>query len=199
MPLIASDIKFADASQVFTWRDRGRALAAATQSEDPKQRRPLEQVSKTWQAPTPETLSERAERLGWITARGVRSPAPRRARSYVRHGMSMETHARKQRERQIKARRPDLDRIVERVLRQVPDDTAVRYLIDCFRTHLAKRAKGTRGRPPKADQHDQWARDVRRFKGNALALAKHWGIRKRAAQYRISAINRRLIALEQAS
>jgi hypothetical protein len=173
--LIASDIKYADASQVFTWRDRGRALAAATQSKDPRHRRSLAQASKEWHAPTPETLEQRAERLGWTSARGVRSPAPKRARAYVRHGMTYEAHARQQRQRQIKDRRVVLDRIVDAVLRQVSDDTALRYVVERLRERLAKQR-----------QHNdtQWARDIATFKGNEKALAQHWGITLSAVKKR---------------
>ena len=76
--LIASNIAYTDAADVFTWKDRGRALAAATMSEDPKKRRSLEDASAAWRAPTPETLAQAAARLGWTSATGIRSAAPRR-------------------------------------------------------------------------------------------------------------------------
>jgi len=187
--LIASDITYADTERVFAWQERGRALAAATQSDDPAKRRTLEKASEAWHAPGPETLAQAAERLGWVTATGVRSAASQRARAFVKHGMTYDTHARKQRQRQVKARRPTLDRVIEQILRQVPDEAELRYVVDGLRQYLAK--TGHRGRRTSSkEQHDQWARDIRQFNGNAQALAKHWGIRRSMAYNRVQLIRR---------
>lgn len=182
--LIASDIAYRDAAEIFTWKDRGRALAAATMSEDPKQRRPLEQASTAWHSPTPETLAQRAARLGWTSATGLRSAAPQRARAFVRHGVTMDKHAQKTRQRQIKDRRPQLDQVIGAVIKRTQNETELRYIIDELRKRVGKR-----GRPAK--DHQQWARDVETFKGNAKALAKHWGINERSTFKRLTVFKSR--------
>jgi hypothetical protein len=176
--LIASDIAYADASAVFTWKDRGRALAAATTSADPKKRRPLEQASTAWHSPTPETLAQRAARLGWVSATGVRSAAPRRARAYVRHGVSMDKHARDIRKQQVRPRREQLDQVIAQIVKRAKDETELRYIID----ELQKRV-GKRGRP--SSDRQQWARDIETFKSNAKTLAKHWNLSQNATYTRI--------------
>ena len=189
--LIASDIAYRDAADVFTWKDQGRALAAATTNDDPRKRRPLEQASTAWHSPTPETLAQRAARLGWTSANGIRSAAPERARAFVRHGVTPEKHARQQRQRQLKGRRVELDRIVERLMQQLADEPALRYVVERLREHLAKARKGR----PQGDRQ-QWARDIAALKGNVKALAKHWKLGQSATYTRLlahsekSAINR---------
>jgi hypothetical protein len=177
--LIASDIAYLDVSEMFTWKDHGRALAAATMSDDPAKRRSLEEASAAWQSPTMETLAQHARRLGWVLTNGrsVRSAAPARARAYVRHGVTLEKHARQQRQRQVKTRRAELDRVIENLVLRLRDEAALRYVIDRLRERVAKR-----GRPTK--DHQQWARDIATFKGNSKALAKHWGITIQNARMR---------------
>jgi hypothetical protein len=184
--LIASDIAYRDASEVFTWKNCGRALAAATMSDDVKKRRPLEQASAAWHSPTPETLAQRAARLGWTSTVGVRSAAPGRARAFVRHGVTLEKHARQQRQRQLKDRRGELDRIIETLVQRVADETALRYVVERLQERLAKKRKV--GRPP-SDDRQQWARDAVTFKGDPKALTKHWGLNKRSTFKRLSALN----------
>ncbi len=193
--LIASDIAYADAADVFTWKDRGRALAAATMSDDPKKRRTLEQASAAWHSPTPKTLEQRAAGLGWTSATGVRSAAPPRARAFVRHGLSLEKHAQKQRQRQVRDRRPQLDDLVARLTQR--EEADVRYLVDRLREYLAKLRKIGR---PQGDRQ-QWALDVVTFKSNAKALAKHWKLGQNATYTRIRQItnNTRIIGNRKAS
>jgi hypothetical protein len=182
--LIASDIAYRDAADVFTWKDQGRALAAATMSDDPRKRRPLEQASTAWHSPTPETLAQRAARLGWTSPAGVRSAAPPRARAFVRHGVTLEKHARQQRQRQLKERRVELDRVVERLVQQLTDEPALRYVVERLRERLAK-ARKKAGRPH--GDHQQWAQDVATLKGNVKALAKHWKLGRSATYTRLLA------------
>jgi len=193
--LIASDIAYRDAAEVFTWKDQGRALAAATMSDDPKKRRPLEQASAAWHSPTPETLAQRAARLGWTSTIGVRSAAPERARAFVRHGISMDAHAKETRKQLVRGRRAQLDQVVATLTQRVPDEEGLRYIVDRLRERLAK---SPGGRPKK--ERKQWARDAVTFKRNAVALAKHWGISKQAAHRRLSKLNlARLSLLVKAS
>jgi len=182
--LIASDIAYTDASAVFTWKDRGRALAAATTSADPKKRRPLEQASAAWHSPTPETLIQRAARLGWVSAAGVRSAAPRRAQAYVRHGVSMDKHARDRRKQQVRPRREQLDQVIAQIVKRTKDETELRYIID----ELQKRV-GKRGRP--SGDHQQWARDAVAFKDDRKALMEHWGINRDQVYRRLCMIKSR--------
>ena len=196
--LIASDIAYDDAKAVFTWKERGRALAAATMNDDLKKRRPLDQASAAWHSPTPETLAQRAARLGWTTATGVRSAAPMRAQAFVRHGVTLEKHARQQRQRHLKDRRVELDRIVDTLVQRLADESALRYVVERLRERLAKR-RGKAGRPQ--SDHEQWARDVATFKGNAKALARHWNISKDKTYDRIrkSNLNTRIKVTAKAS
>src|SRR4029434_1444392 len=53
--LIARDISYVDAQRVYQWKDRGRALAAATISDEPGKRRPLADASAGWSSPGPES------------------------------------------------------------------------------------------------------------------------------------------------
>jgi len=193
--LIASDIAYRDASAVFTWKDRGRALAAATMSDDPKKRRSLEQASAAWHSPTPETLEQRATRLGWTSPTGVRSAAPPRARAFVRHGVTLEKHARQQRQRQLKDRRVELDRVVDTLVERFTDEAALRYVVERLRERLAKVRKV--GRPPSNRQ--QWARDNATFKGDVKALASHWGISRQAVEKRQKQLNPRIKLHRKAS
>lgn len=181
--LIASDIAYADASAVFTWKDRGRALAAATMSDDEKKRRLLKDASAAWHSPTPETLAQRAARLGWTSGTEVRSAAPRRARSFVKYGgISEDKHQQKERQRQIKDRRVQLDQIIETVIKRTLNETERRYIIDELRKRVSK--DGSKDGRPKSD-HQQWARDVTTCKGDTKTLASYWGISRQAVEKRL--------------
>jgi hypothetical protein len=182
--LIASDIAYTDAQKVLTFGRRNVELATATRSDDPKLRRSLEQASKEWLSGTPETLEMRAERLGWMHSRGLRpSPVPARARSYAKHGVSRDTHATKTRQQLLKDCRQQLDKLVDDIMRRASDETKLRYVLDRLRERLARSRKhGKDGRP--STDHQQWSRDIKTFKGDGKALAKHWNVTQQVVSWR---------------
>jgi hypothetical protein len=139
--LIACGAEYADVQRLLTW-DRAHAveLAAAMESEDPRKRRPLEEASGAWLSPTGTPLIEVAARQGWTTSVGTLrvSPAPARARTLARHGITMDEHARQQREQLISAqRRRELDRQADDLAKEL-GDLELRYLRDRITAKLAK-------------------------------------------------------------
>lgn len=139
--LIACGAQYGDVQKLLTW-DRARAaeLAAAMESEEPKRRRSLEQASASWRSPTGVSLTDLAQRNGWLTTGGgLRvSPAPARARTLARHGVTMDEHARQEREKQISAtRRKELDRQADGLSREL-EETELRYVRDRISAKLAK-------------------------------------------------------------
>lgn len=147
--LIACGAEYADVQRLLTW-DRARAaeLATAMESDDPKQRRPLEEASAEWNSPAGTPLTEVAARHGWTTATGSLrvSPVPARARTLARHGMTMDEHARQRREELIPAkRRTELDRQAADLEKKLPE-LELRYLRDRVTANLAK-GRGRSGKP----------------------------------------------------
>src|SRR5262245_40424797 len=64
--LISCDLSHEDVSRVLAYTRKGGDLATMMDHEaNSNRRRTLEQASAAWHAPTPETLVERAQRLGW--------------------------------------------------------------------------------------------------------------------------------------
>jgi hypothetical protein len=139
--LIACEADYADVQRLLTW-DRARAveLAAAMASDDPKERRPLEEASKAWKSPSGTPLVEVAARHGWTTSAGALrvSPVPARARTLARYGVTMDEHARQRREEVIAAqRRRELDRRAEALGSEL-SELELRYLRDQITALLAK-------------------------------------------------------------
>lgn len=135
--LIACGAQYSDIQKLLTW-DRARAaeLAAAMESDEPERRRPLEQASATWHSPTGTPLVELATRQGWTTAAGgLRvSPAPARARTIARHGLTMDEQARLKREQLIPTdRRRQLTERLDGL-----SDLELRYVRDLIGTKLSK-------------------------------------------------------------
>jgi hypothetical protein len=192
--LIASDIAYRDMSEMFTWRDHGRQLADMMKvTDDPARRRTLKEASAAWHSPTMESLAQHAARLGWTSPTGlsVRAPAEawakvsKRARAYVRRdGLTNEELAQQQRKRHLKSQRADLDRMVDRVVKtlvqRVPQEAALRYVIDRLRERLPEVRK-----VESVARQQKWARDYATFKGNTAALAKHWDLTRDGAHRRI--------------
>jgi hypothetical protein len=139
--LIACGAEYPDVQRLLTW-DRARAaeLAVAMAGDDPIKRRPLEEASAAWTSPTGLSLVEVAARQGWTTATGrLRvSPAPARARTLARHGMTMDEHARREREELIPARRRrELDRRARNLAGEL-SEIELRYLRDKISSALAR-------------------------------------------------------------
>ena len=147
--LIACGAEYQDVQRLLTW-DRARAaeLAAAMEGDNPRKRRSLEEASASWDSPTGTPLTEAAARQGWTTATGRMrvSPAPARARTLVRYGVTMDERARHQREELIPLRRRrELDRQV-RALQQEFSEMELRYMRDRIAAILTSRpGKSKRG------------------------------------------------------
>jgi hypothetical protein len=110
------------------------------ESDDPKRRRPLEDAASAWRSPTGTPLTELATKQGWTTNAGrLRvSPAPERARTVARHGMSADEHARKRREEMVSAnKRKEIAGLVTRLASDL-SDLELRYLRDVITLKLAK-------------------------------------------------------------
>jgi hypothetical protein len=147
--LIACGAEYSDVQRLLTW-DRARAadLAAAMESDDPRRRRSLEQASAFWKSPTGLTLMDLAERNGWTTTSGdLRvSPVPARARTRARHGMTMDEHARKEREKLIPpSRRRELDREVDDLVKRL-EDSELRYVRDRIGSKLTEKRNAPRAK-----------------------------------------------------
>jgi hypothetical protein len=139
--LIACGAQYADVQKLLTW-DRARAaeLAGAMESEDPKLRRPIEDAAAGWRSPTGMPLTELAARQGWTTSSGKLrvSPAPERARTVARHGMTADEHARRRREEMIEPKRRDeLIRLTDNATEGL-SNLELRFVRDCIAVKLAR-------------------------------------------------------------
>jgi hypothetical protein len=183
--LIACDVAYEDISKVLAWNRRGKDLAPAMVSDDARKRRSLETASQQWHAPSGESLADRAARRGWTNSRAAlrRPPVPVRALAQARLGISMDEHARQQREAQISAsRRRELKALVGTLADDLPE-LELRYVRDQLSAKLAGR-----GRPfldPK-----QLARDVAELGEDTKALAKRWGVTADTARRRLASVRK---------
>lgn len=137
--LISCDLSYDDVSRIMAYTREGAALAPLMDREAPtSRRRALIDAAADWHAPTPETLLERAQRLGWTksaTSGDLRvAPVPPRARALQVHGMTMDEHARTSRAKRLsKARRTKLEAVVKRIRGEISDDVERLYVIDRLR------------------------------------------------------------------
>lgn len=184
--LIACDLGYDDISRIVVYTREGATLAPLMDRDaDPARRRPFEEASAAWHAPTPETLLKRAQRLGWTkteTSATLRAaPLPPRIRARQTHGISVDEHAKRSREQRITGqRRHHLDQLVAHLRSEFADDTERLYVIDQLRT------PGKRGRPSiTSEERDRWAADAQRLGWDAAKLAEEWGISERAANNRM--------------
>lgn len=144
--LIACDLRHEDVGRVVAYTREGATLAPLMDRDaEEDKRRTLDEAAAAWHASVPETLIERAQRLGWTrneTSERLRAaPLPARARARQAYGMTKDEHARRTRVRQLPAtRRRELDDLVERMRGEFTDDTERLYVIDQLR-RLAKRRK----------------------------------------------------------
>jgi hypothetical protein len=145
--LIACDLRHEDVARITAYTREGAALAPMMDREvNGTRRRTLEEAAAAWHSPVPETLLERAQRLGWTrsgTSTSLRAaPLPRRVRAQQTHGMSMDQHAKRSRAQRIPpARRRVLDQTVRRIQTEFEDETERLYVID----RLRERGKRTNG------------------------------------------------------
>lgn len=183
--LIACGAQYGDVQKLLTW-DRARAadVAAAMESDDPRKRRSLADASGAWRSPTGTTLLEHADKQGWTKSAGLLRvpPAPPRARVRARHGITMDEHARQQREAQIPAqRRSELDKQVQQLAKELTS-VELRYVRDAIAAKLSRE-----GRPAVLDP-DQIRKDSKELAGDVAALAARWGTSRDAAKKRLARI-----------
>lgn len=188
--LISCGVAWDDASRVLAWSHKGESLMPFMDpSANSDRRRTLEEAASAWLTLGPETLIERARRLGWTKGAGAElrvPPVPARAR--VRHatGMTMDEHARASRREEIPAkRRRELDALVKRLAAETKDETEYRYILDGLR---ARFDRGPGGRATTAAELESWRSDAERFDWNTGKLAEHWGVARRTAQHRVELV-----------
>lgn len=145
--LIAAGLEYQDVSRVIATTGESKTLAAMMdRTADSGRRRSLQDASKAWYTPSPETLIERAERLGWKNPSSAKlkvAPVSQRAREQQAYGgMSKEKHARIARRERIPAeRRKKLDELATGLRSKVTTGDERWYLIDCLREKLMEKDK----------------------------------------------------------
>lgn len=184
--LIACDLSHDDIGRVVAYTREGAALAPMMDREaNSTRRRPFEEASAAWHAPTPETLIEQAQRLGWTRGEASSAlraaPLPPRVRARHAHGISMDEHAQRGRARRLtESRRRELDELVHRVRTELEDELERRYVIDQLREVEQV------GRPRMTEQeHRRWRADAERLDWNTVKLAEEWSIGRAAARARV--------------
>jgi hypothetical protein len=137
--LIACDLQYDDISRILSYTHEGVMLAQMMDRDATnEQRRSLEDAATEWHAPVPETLIERAQRLGWT--RNAKSsslraaPVPPRARARLTLGETKDEHTRRNRAKRLSpVRRSELDRTVGELRAALKDETERLYIIDRLR------------------------------------------------------------------
>jgi hypothetical protein len=146
--LIACEATYDEISRVLAWNREGKGLVSAMESNDSSKRRTIEDAAAGWRSPTGETLVDRAARQGWTNSRGQMRPAPvpARARSRLRHGVSMDEYARQRRAKRISSeRRRELDKTASQLASEL-NEVELRYVRDSLAAELAAvkgRSSGT--------------------------------------------------------
>jgi hypothetical protein len=182
--LIACDLDCDDVHRAIKWHRLGETTRAMMdQNAQPPKRRPLEQAATAYHAAGPETLIQKAERLHWISKRGMpRSPLSHRTIVRMRHGMTKDEYARRMRERDLPIiRRNILAQRAATLIQQISDPTELRYVVDLLREHLA----GLIGRPSK---RTQWRKDIIAVNGNREKLAARWKVSRTEVRDRLRKI-----------
>jgi hypothetical protein len=190
--LISCGLAWDDVSRVLAWSHKGESLMPFMDpSANSGKRRTLEEAATAWHAPGPETLIERARRLGWTKGTGATlrvPPVPARAR--VRHatGMTMDEHARVSRRDEIPAkRRRELDALVKQLADLAKGEVEYRYILDGLRARLGLRG----GRPATtAAELESWRSDAERLGWNTSKLAEHWGVDPSTARRRMARLRK---------
>jgi hypothetical protein len=140
--LIACDLQYDDVSRVLAYTREGVALAQMMDRHaDSQFRRSLEDAASNWHAPIPETLTQRAQRLGWTRNQKTSSlraaPVPQRARARQALGVTKDEHAKATRaQRLTPSRRRELDKAVDELRATLKDETERLYIIDKLRAKL---------------------------------------------------------------
>jgi hypothetical protein len=134
--LIACDLRHEDISRVVTFTREAASLAEMMDREvDETRRRSLDEAAAAWHAPAPETLLQRAQRLGWTKNEGSNllraAPVSPRVRARVAHGMSKDEHAKQTRKERISVeRRQELDDAITLLNKSIKDGPERMYVID---------------------------------------------------------------------
>ena len=190
--LIACDLRHEDIGRIVAYTREGAALAPLMDRDaDEARRRPFEEAAAAWHSPVPETLVERAQRLGWTRSEASASlraaPLPPRIRARQAHGMSMDQHAARTRAQRLSAtRRDELDDLVGKIRGKLADDVERLYVIDQLRN-----PERGRGRPTVSDQErKQWLADAERLGWDKEHLSKEWDVAQRTAERRIRLLRR---------
>jgi hypothetical protein len=137
--LIACDLQYDDVSRVLSYtRESAEIAEMMDRDADTARRRSLEDAATHWNAPIPETLIERARRLGWTRNEKSSSlraaPVSPRVRSRQAHGISKDEQTKRNRaEKLTPSRIEELDREVARIRATLKDATERRYMIDRLR------------------------------------------------------------------
>jgi hypothetical protein len=178
--LIGCDIAYQDVYRAIKWEKLGQATRAMMDQNAPRdKRRALSEAGLKYRASGPETLVDKAARLGWINRNGApRSPLSGRQRAkQAAGGKTAEQQARERRnERLNQHRRRELDQLAVETLAGLGSDDERRYLLDAMAMQLTRK----KGRPE--SDHAQWAKDIAAVDGDTRKLAQRWGIGRRQAQ-----------------
>jgi hypothetical protein len=185
--LISCDARYEDVVRILGWDTvRAAKLAETMTGEASAHRRSLAEASADWTSPTRRSLSELAQKNGWlIAARNAPTlkgpPVSQRARVRAREGVAKDEYTRRRRARQLADQRPSLDRVVEQILQRAKDDPqALRYIIDQLRRRLP-----SRGRPRGSTQQARWEADIAAMNGNHGKLADRWGVSQATVRQRL--------------
>jgi hypothetical protein len=150
--LMAAELSYEDVSRVLAYtRDRHEIAAMMDPRAASSQRRNLEDAAKNWHAPVPETLVERAQRLGWT--RGEKSsalrvpPLPHSTRVRQMHGMTQTERARRSRATRIaEGRRREIDAMIQELRQRLRDDLERRYVVDQLASVTSRYRQTSSGR-----------------------------------------------------
>jgi len=190
--LIACDLRHEDIARIVAYTREGAALAPMMDRDaDETRRRPFEEAAAAWHSRVPETLIERAQRLGWTrseTSSSLRAaPLPPRIRARQAHGMTMDQHAARTRAQRLSAaRRDELDVLVGKIRGELADDIERLYVIDQMRG-----LERGPGRPTVTDQErKQWLADAERLGWDKERLAQEWDVGQRTTERRIRHLRR---------
>jgi hypothetical protein len=140
--LIACDLQYDDVSRVLSYtRESAEMAEMMNRDADASQRRSLEDAAANWNAPVPETLIQRAQRLGWTRNEKTNSlraaPVSPRVRARQAHGITKDEQTKRNRaEKLAPSRLEELDHEVTRIRTILKDETERRYVIDRLREKL---------------------------------------------------------------
>jgi hypothetical protein len=186
--LIACDLGHDDIARVAAYTREGTTLAPMMdRNAESDRRRTLEAAAAAWHSPAPETLVERARRLGWTrgeTSNVLRAaPVPPRARARQAHGMTKDEHAQRSRAERLSAeRKEELDDLVKHMRAEIGGEVERLYVID----QLREPEREPRGRPAVSDRdRGQWRTDADRLNWDARRLAEEWRVGPTAARWRL--------------